>query len=95
MTTKTKKQKNKAQAAELGRLALGNRGASASAPEAGTRGRGRPARVGDVRRLVVLLSPEMQERLKVHAAQETARAGRQVTLSRIVQEALEAYLPRG
>lgn len=91
MATQARKQKKRAQVADLGRL---GRGAVEEAPTSGPRGRGRPARTREVRRLVVLLSPEVQERLKVHAAQQTSRDGRQVTLSAIVQAALEAYLPR-
>jgi len=70
------------------------RAALAGAPAGEPRGRGRPRRAGEVRRLVVLLAPDLQERLKVYAAQQTAKAGRQVTLSGIVAEALEKHLIR-
>jgi hypothetical protein len=58
------------------------------------RKQGRPARVAPARRLVVLLPPSLVEELKVHAARESTKAGRQVSASWIIEQALVGYLPR-
>jgi hypothetical protein len=91
---KPKKQKTQeSQAAEALNLVKGQR--SGAAPRtAAKREQGRPARTAPIRRLVVLLPPALVERLKIHAARESTKAGRQVSASWVIEQALEAYLPR-
>ena len=56
------------------------------------RGPGRPAKSEDMVRLVVLLPPELKAKLERRAADMSEVARRQVTLSRIVADALAAHL---
>ena len=91
--TPKKQRTQESQAAEALNLVKGKR--SGAAPRtAPKRERGRPARTEPVRRLVVLLPPPLVERLKVHAARESTKAGRQVSASWIIEQALAGYLPR-